>query len=70
MNISLAKVRDLSFNVSISWPNHAPCVVRQSKGNDGFVVGCANWGLGTEVEIELEAEMKSQEDEEQISEMM
>lgn len=48
-------VRDLSFN------HYAGCAVQNRKKNDGFVVGCANWGL----EREPEAEIKTQEDDEE-----
>ncbi|KAL2318101.1 hypothetical protein Fmac_031977 [Flemingia macrophylla] len=53
----------LSFKANIFWPSHASCVVQRQKYNsnvgNGFVVGCAKWGLGREVE----AEMKQHEDE-------
>ncbi|KAK7385442.1 hypothetical protein VNO78_31162 [Psophocarpus tetragonolobus] len=64
VTVSLVKVRGLSFKVSNSWPSHASsCVVQQQNNSNGFVVGCANWGL----EREVEAEMKPQEDEEKGS---
>ncbi|KAK7321301.1 hypothetical protein VNO77_31804 [Canavalia gladiata] len=59
----IAKGRSLSFKVSTCWPNHASCVVQRQKGGNGFEVGCASWGLVTELAKELEAEMKSQHDE-------
>ncbi|TKY56384.1 hypothetical protein E2542_SST20828 [Spatholobus suberectus] len=61
--VSPGSVRGLSFKISISWPSHASCIVQRQKNNNdgnGFVVGCANWGL----EREVEAEMKPHKDEE------
>ncbi|XP_020210289.1 uncharacterized protein LOC109795254 [Cajanus cajan] len=61
---SPGSVRGLNFKFNISWPRHASCVVQRQKNNsndgNGFVVGCAKWGL----EREVEAEMKQHEDEE------
>jgi len=59
---SVNKVRALSNKVSNSCQIHASYVVQQKKNNNGrngFVVGCAKWGL----EREVEDEMKPQEDE-------
>ncbi|KAL9315886.1 hypothetical protein ACSQ67_016887 [Phaseolus vulgaris] len=60
---SVNKVGALSFKVRNPCQSHASYVVQLRKNNnggDGFVVGCAKWGL----EREAEDEMKPHEDEE------
>jgi len=54
--------KGLSFKISTSCQSHASFVVQRKKnnnGDNGFVVGCAKWGL----EREVEDEMKTHEDE-------
>ncbi|KAL2317566.1 hypothetical protein Fmac_031442 [Flemingia macrophylla] len=61
--VSPNSVGCLSFKANISWPSDASCVVQWQRNNsdvgNGFVVGCAKWGL----EREVEAEMKQHDDE-------
>ncbi|XP_017431076.1 uncharacterized protein LOC108338606 [Vigna angularis] len=58
---SVTMARDLSFKVSTSSQSHASFVVQRKEnnnGDNGFVVGCAKWGL----QREAEDEMKPHED--------